>query len=440
MFDYLEMRVRNQLYFSIVLICILTIGFPRLPSGGLWANAVSAETDGVPEFPGVVRSEPESTEIKTPLSGNLVGAVLTEGTRVDAGAVIARIGTGDLQSGIATLSLEIASLSLQKAALVAERLGQDAIVLKSSEGAIEISPPAAAALLADIQASYRESFAQQRKVAKMREDAEARQVARINDKLQLQDFIRIKTTEQLTSLTVERARISGLVARGNFPLNKDAELKRQITALEVKLAENNLQKSEFEADLEATRLAAAEQHRGRMEELAIRERDLILKYEDAKNRLSDKQNAYAKTEVRAPHTGTIRNVRIQTLGTRVVEGEVIMELEKPAQSFIVEVVAPATELNALAAGDSAEVRPASRKFGAAPGVPAMVDGIIEGETEAVPGQTPNQMIRTIMFAIDNDLVPLKQRRKFRTGYSVSVAITPPSRRTNDGAKERSRRG
>lgn len=429
MYDSAEMKTLNQLYFSLILISIGTVVFPHLTRRVIWPKAVLADVARASEFPGVVRSEPEETEIKTPLSGNLATAVAVEGSSVEAGAILARIGTGYLQSEIETVSLEIASLSLQKAALAAERLGQEDIVLKPSDLPGKTWSSATEALFADIQKSYRETFAQQRKVAKMREDIDARQLERFNKKLQLQDLVRSKTAEQLSSLFAERARLSGLVARGTFPLNKDAELQRQITALELKMAETDLQKSEFETDMEAVRLAAAEQSRGRMEDLATRERDLTLKLEDAKSRLSEKRNAFARAEVRAPHKGTVRNVRIQLPGTKVAEGEVLMELEKPAQAFIVEVVAPVNELKALATGDRAEVRPASRKNGSVLGVPATVDGIIEGETEAngATGQAKNPETRTIMFAIDNAHVPLKQRHKFRTGYSVSVAISSLSR-------------
>ncbi|MEQ1651261.1 MAG: HlyD family efflux transporter periplasmic adaptor subunit [Hyphomicrobium sp.] len=374
------------------------------------------------EFAGVVRSAPVATEIKTLSTGRLVPIALFDGRAVKSGDLLARIEPEDQNLEIEALRLDLLAQSMQKSAVSAEKMGSATFAVGDDFLPDQNWSPQTIAVFDELTASLREVVDKQQRVNQMKQDAERRQFDRLARKSEMLAAIRSKCAEQLASLRTQRQRTAEMVARGTFPVNRDAELERQIMALEQRLVEADLQQADIDGETDAATLAAAELAKSRLEDLLTRERDLAVKIADIKARIAAHNDVTARSEIRAPHDGIIRNVRFASAGVKVLNGDALMDIEPPDQSYVVEVVAPAQDLPAIEAGDSAEVRTGLSKVSGSTAIRATVDGIVNDTNDTAD---PLSATRTVYLAIDDAAVSEKQRAKFRIGYSVSVTVRQP---------------
>ena len=320
------------------------------------------------------------------------------------------------------LRLELAAHYVLKAALHAALEDRATIEIDPSQlSDIETSPTALASLN-ELIIAQQESLTEQNKYLKQKLEANIKHTETLSRKLDFHKFIRTKITEQLASLTAERWRISAMVARGTFPVNRDTELARQELALQARIAEADAALADIEIEKENVRLAAYELTMSRREATISRVEDLIGKIGDAKSRLQEGQRMLERADIRAPHDGYLRNFRIQMSGLSVIAGEPLVEVTMPNQSFLVEATVPAEDLAAIEMGEGAAVRPGPRASMHAPLIPATLDGLMSNELSGVAaGREP----QTVYFNIDESQVPARLRNKFRTGYSVSVSVRHP---------------
>lgn len=374
------------------------------------------------EFSGVVRSAPVATELKSASSGRLVPIALFDGRVVKSGDLLARIEPEDQNLEIEALRLDLLAHAMQKSAVAAEKMGSATFTVGDDFLPDQNWSPQTIAVFDELTASLREVVEKQQRVNQMKQDAERRQFDRLARKSEMIGAIRSKCAEQLASLRTQRQRTAEMVARGTFPVNRDAELERQIMALEQRLVEADLQQADIDGETDGANLAAAELSKSRLEDLLTRERDLAVKIADIKARIAAHQELIARSEIRAPHDGIIRSVRFPMAGVKVLNGDVLMDIESPDQSYVVEVVAPAQDLPAIEAGDSAEVRTGLSKASGATAIRAIVDGIVNDMNDTAD---PLSATRTVYLAIDEAAVSEKQRAKFRIGYSVSVTVRQP---------------
>jgi multidrug resistance efflux pump len=190
-------------------------------------------------------------------------------------------------------------------------------------------------------------------------------------------------------------------------------------AVELRVAEADAQIADVESEKEMARLAAADRARSRLEDIVSRERDLAVKVTDVRNHIANLQTRLANADVFAPHDGVIRNVRFSVPGAKVTEGDILFDVRRTDQTYLVEVVAPAAALPPIEAGDGAQVKPGLRNIASVRSIRAVVDGITDGEEDAGASKGST---RTVYVAVAEDSVPLDERNKFRTGSSVRVTI------------------
>lgn len=371
------------------------------------------------EYPGVVRSEPVSTLIESSVFGRIEFLTEGDGALVKAGTVIAHVKQHATVSTIERLRLELAAHYVHKAALTAVLAERGKIEIDAPD-LLDIEPSSTArAVLNELILARQESLTEQNKYLKQKLEANDKQSATLTRKLDFQKFIRGKTAEQLSNLSAERQRISDMVARGTFPVNRDSDLARQELALQVRMAESDAALADIEVEKDNVRLAAYEQMKSRREETASRIEDLIGKIGDAKGRLNEAQNMLQRSEIRAPHDGYLRNFRVQVSGVNVIAGEPLVEVTMPNQSFLVEATVPAEDLAAIQKSGNAGIRPGPRVNMQNPLIPATLDGLMSNDP---PGLDEGSEPQTVYFSIDEGQVPPVMRSKFRTGYSVSVSI------------------
>jgi adhesin transport system membrane fusion protein len=195
-------------------------------------------------------------------------------------------------------------------------------------------------------------------------------------------------------------------------------------ALELRLAEADAQSFDVQSELEAARLAGAEQAKSRWEELLQREQDVTSRIADLQGRVDARQRSVARADIVAPHDGVVRNIRIQLAGLSVGEGEPLMDIARSNQSFVVEVTADAATLPKIEPGGSAQIWAGSKAGGAAKAIQATVEGI-SSDDDANLAAEDQKSTRTVYLSIDDSSVPAHQRPKFRAGETVSVKIPHP---------------
>lgn len=401
----------------------------------LIATALSTgwRTDGMPnqgapapgeikrgvELTGVVRSEPLATRIDSAFASRIEHVEVQEGRAVKAGDPLIRLDTEPQLADIEALRMQLGLLYVQKAAAAAEQDGARTLTISPLELADLSATPGATAAIADLIVAQEETLTQRATLTQLRRDSAANQKTRLAKKRALQSLIRGKSIEQLKSAAAERDRITGMVSRGTFPLNRAAEVERAVLAAELKIAETDSAIADIDGEMESLAITSAEAVRDRWDELFNREQEVTLKIAELKRRIETSQRQLENAVVRAPHDGVVRNVRFALAGTYVANGEHLLDIAKPDQTFLVEAVAGTNEIAAVSAGGGAKIRIASAAGGnTLTSIPALVEGL-EQEDDATAGDGGT---RRLFFTVEEGDVPGSLRQKLRPGYMVSIEL------------------
>lgn len=286
--------------------------------------------------------------------GGVVKAVrVHEGQKVQAGDVLIELSGGDAAAEAKALSAEAIGLEAQRARLKAE-----------AEGRPDFAPPSEfASLTGDDRAAAQDAMRVQRNqlVSELRADAGQKSVLRQRTAelgQQVEGYKRqIESADKQASLIEdELSGVKSLNAKGYAPLTRVRALERAQAELggqrgQYAASVAQLQDQAGEAELQILQVS-----RQRGQDLAAQARDVEYRLADVLPKLAAAQDQVARTEIRAPATGSVVGLQVFNAGAVIAPGEHVMDIVPDHASLVVDARVTPADAEALHKGQTAEVR------------------------------------------------------------------------------------
>lgn len=343
---------------------VLGLGF-----GGflLWA-ALAPLDEGVPTQ-GMVAIDTKSKAVQH-LSGGLVSEMLVrEGDMVEAGQTLVRLDTAATRANFETMHQRYMGLSAMASRLIAEQQDRAAIAF-------------AADVLASADPTIQQQVATQRSLHASRRATLAAELSAIDESIKgneamLTAYVGLLATHrmQLSSLRDELEGLRGLVAEGYAPRNRQMELERQVTATEGTL-------TELDGNIARTRNQVAElrqravQRKQQYYMEADRELSQVrIELQASQEKYKAAADEMTRTELRAPVSGQVVGLTVQTVGGVIRPAEKLMDIVPLDESLLLETHIPPHLIDSVAVGQMADIR-----FSAFAHSPQLV---VEGQLQSV---------------------------------------------------------
>lgn len=286
------------------------------------------------------------------LEGGIVGEMLaTDGAQVKAGDLLIRLDARQAQARLSQLNVRVAALGAEMARLEAEL---------TDAGEVALDPMIAAR--AGEQQAARSLALQQAQLDSARADRRHRAAALgIRAQQTLEEIngllAQLAGREQRLALTQERlAGVRKLGASGHASRTQVAQAEGELANLEGE-----------HGDLLA-RIAAARQKHGQVAEelgsldrgwrtqaadrLQTVERDVA----ETREQIAAAEDVLARTEIRAPHAGTVQQLAVHTRGAVIRAGEQLMQIVPQEDALVVEAQLRPEDIEAVHAGQPVLVR------------------------------------------------------------------------------------
>jgi len=174
-------------------------------------------------------------------------------------------------------------------------------------------------------------------------------------------------------------------------------------------------------------VTAANQAKDRLAQVQIRyHNDDLLELRDVEGRLTEARGAQitdrdrlVRTEVRSPITGTIRDLRMRTIGGVIQPGEAIMDIVPLNDTLVVEAQISPSDIGFLRTGLSATIKVTAYDFSSYGGLHAVVEEI---SPDTITDKREVTYYRVLLLTNSNVLVKDGIAHPIKPGMQVEVDI------------------
>lgn len=286
--------------------------------------------------------------------GGIVSQILVkEGQHVQAGQVLVRMDSPDVEAAAQAVSSQVIGLEAQQARLQAEQAGASTISWPASFAALTGADRQAADEAEQTQENEFHTRAAalgaKRDVLKQRSVELNQQIAGYKSQVD-------SSSRQQQLIEDELAGVKTLAAKGYAPLTR-------VRSLERNQAEIVGQKGQYAASIAQTvqqagetRLQVLEVNKEQQEDVAKELRDVAFQLDELKPKLDAARDTLARVQVRSPSSGVVVGLSVFTPGGVVTPGQRLMDIVPDRAPLIVEASVSPDRVDNLHPGQVAEVK------------------------------------------------------------------------------------
>ena len=316
---------------------------------GAWAALAPLQSAAV--APGVV-SVDSSRKTVQHLEGGIVGEILVgEGDVVTVNQVLIRLDEIQAQATRELLRGRMIAAGAQQARLIAERDGLERLAVPSWLQA-EAEDPKAMQVLAG-----------QQTILEARRESLLGQVAILNQRIaQFDEEIRglggqIAAEDRQIALVAEEVKdLRRLVKKGLARRPRLLELERRAAEIDGSRSQNTARLARVRQQIGEAKLRIAELKTERDSEIAQELREVQSEILDLTERMRAASDVLARTEIRAPISGTVVGLQVHTTGGVIAPRERLMDIVPSEDSLIVEARVNPIDIDVVRVGLPAQVR------------------------------------------------------------------------------------
>lgn len=275
-----------------------------------------------------------------------------EGAKVERGQVLVRLAGADVRAQERALSAQVIGLLAQRARLHAEQAGQDAIS----------APPEFAALPPEDRAAAAEALQIQQAQLRTRKAVLSAQRGALGERTSQANSQGQGYTRQLaaieTQLGLINEELNGMreaAAKGFVSQNRIRALEREKAALEGQRGQYTATVAQTHGQAGESRLQALEAQSSYMERIASELREVEVSLNDALPKLAAARDLLARTEIRAPVSGTVVGLTVFTPGGVIEPGQKLMDIVPDKAALTIESKLAVTDGDDVHAGQRAMV-------------------------------------------------------------------------------------
>lgn len=285
--------------------------------------------------------------------GGVIGAInVKEGQHVTKGQVLVQLAGADVQAQERALAAQVIGLEAQRARLLAEQAGQP--IAWPAEFAALTGPDRVEAERAmRVQQSQ---YGARAATLSTQGGVLSQRTAQLNEQIGgLQRQIQ-SIDEQSRLLQDELAGIRQLNARGFAPTTQVRALERQLAQLGGQRASLVSSIAQSRERIGETRLQNVELSKSQQEQIAQELRDVEFALNDAMPKWEAAKDELARTEVRAPATGTVVGLSVFTVGGVISPGQKLLDIVPDKAPLVLEANVSPNDADDLSVGRQVEVK------------------------------------------------------------------------------------
>ena len=335
--------LRRHLIWAFVVIAGL--------AGGLGTAAALVEISGAVIAPGNIVVETNLKRVQHQEGGIVEAIHVREGQSVESGDLLVQLDGTIAKANLTVVTTRLRELQAQEARLMAERDGQETLIVPETLAALSTDPAVAAILQG------------QRSLLDARRASRAGRSAQLNEQIkQFREQItglssqREAKAEEIELVTKELSDLSSLVEKRLIQQSRITALKRdearlkgehggftsQIAQVEQSISERKIMILQIDEDMRAEVVEQLPAVRGEIAQL-IEQRVAALE-------------ELRRLEIRAPSAGYVHLLAVHTVGGVVAAGEDLMQIVPHEDVLVVEARVAPNDIDQLGRAQEAVVR------------------------------------------------------------------------------------
>jgi len=286
--------------------------------------------------------------------GGVVGAIFVrEGQRVRKGEVLLRLAAAEVQAQERALASQVISLLAQRSRLRAEQLGQATVPVPPEFATLSPEDKAEAdqaMKVAELQMRTRSSL------LSTQQGVLGQQTAQVGEqgqglRRQLEGVVEQErlVTEQLNAMQT-------VAEKGFVSKNRIRDLQRAQADLHGQRGRLEAAISETSESAGESRLRIVENERTYQDKTATDLREVEFQLGDLMPKWRAARDQVARTEVRAPATGTVVGLTVFTVGGVIAPGQKLMDVVPDRTPLVIEAKFSPNDVDDLVVGQSANIK------------------------------------------------------------------------------------
>lgn len=364
----------------------------------LWAGLAPLD-EGVPSQ-GTVMIDTKRKTVQH-LSGGIIRQVMVqEGQHVQEGQTLLELDAATMRANFESVRQRYLSLRAMQGRLQAEQAGQDSISFHPDLQEAKVDPLIQVQMQTQSQLLQTRRFALRAALQAIEESIQSQQ-----SMLQTYDAMLIQRRSQLALVQEELGNTRSLVAEGYAPRNRQLELERQLADIQTAIVEllgNSQRAQRAVAELRQQSQVRRQEYRKEVEtQLA----EVLREVQSDAEKLNAVRADLARTEIRAPATGQVIGLAVQTVGGVIQPGQKLMDIVPEDEPLLLEARIDPHFIDRVHPGLKTDVR-----FNAFAHTPQLV---VQGEVQS----------------LSNDLLSEQVGGTVVSYYLARVKVTPEGMKT-----------
>jgi HlyD family type I secretion membrane fusion protein len=378
-----------------------------------------ASIDGAVVAGGLIVVETDRKTVQHLEGGIVKDLIVTGAAHVEEGQVLLRLDSNQERAKEEMARSAVYSAIAEEARLQAEAEASDKITFPS-ELLQKTSDPSAQRAMGD----QRRRFEERRAARKIEISILEEKIGQSQRQIQGNTAQSKGARAQLDSMTQEYNKLKPLADQGIVPFARIATLERSKAEVEGKMGAYDADIARLGRTIDEARLQIEQVGQKVLEEATAKLADTRAQLGDAREKWRVAAEVLNRTEVRAPRTGRIVNLKVHTIGAVIRPGDVLMEIVPDNDVLVVAAKVSSLDINHVQVGLPTEVRLPSFK---ARSTPIAVGEVLSIAADAVRDEATHQPYYEVKISVQVTQFPEKVREKLKPGMMADVLIATGER-------------
>lgn len=384
---------------------------------GSWAAV--AKLDSAVVAPGTISLEGNRRVVQH-FEGGIVEEILVqEADRVEIGDVLLRLSSIEARSNLEVFSTRLDVAHLVEARLLTERALEDEI--QFPEDVLSRNSVSVNAVLADQQ----NLFKGRRGILKSQEDILSARIEQIKVQIEGLELQKSAFERRIENYTEMLVRMRDGESKGLIQGNQLAQREDELIEIEANLGQVISDIAQAQASIGETKLQILQLTQEYRERASTELEEIRAQISELQERRKVAADVLARTEIRAPGSGAIQNLKVHTVGSVVRPGDVLMELVPEDEELIINARVSPIDIDNVAPGLSTEVRFSAFKTKLIPIMLGKVESVSGDVITPDNGNEPPYYLARV--TVDENDIPVDIKDRLTAGMPADVVITTGER-------------
>ncbi|MEM6305728.1 MAG: HlyD family type I secretion periplasmic adaptor subunit [Pseudomonadota bacterium] len=384
---------------------------------GGWAAV--AKLDSAVVAPATISLEGNRRVVQHFEGGIVEEIIAKEASVVAEGDVLVRLSAIEARSNLEVFSTRLDVARLVEARLVAERGLSE--VVDFPQDVLDRGSETVKSAFVDQQ----DLFKDRRLILESQENILRARIDQINVQIEGLDLQKGAFERRIENYTQMLERMRSGADSGSIATNQLAQREDELIEIEANLGQVISDIAQARASIGETELQVLQLEQEYRERASTELEQIRAEISELGERLKVAADVLDRTEIRAPGSGTIQNLKVHTVGSVVRPGDVLMELVPEDEELIINARVSPIDIDNVAVGLDTEVRFTAFK--------AKLIPIMLGSVETISGDviTPDNANEPPYYlariTVDENDVPLDIKDRITAGMPADVVITTGER-------------